>query len=100
MRHALLPLLITITMAAAACGDDDTRPTLTSTTTVAVDADADATGDEPAADDATDQPGVEGSSVSATTQVDATTTTVERLDANDPSYPMTPPPTAVTYPEP
>lgn len=100
MRHALLPLLITITMAAAACGDDDTRPTLTSTTTVAVDADADATGDEPAADDATDQPGVEGSPVSTTTQVDATTTTVERLDANDPSYPMTPPPTTVTYPEP
>ena len=96
MRHALLPLLITITMAAAACGDDDTRPTLTSTTTVA----ADATGDEPAADDATDQPGVEGSPVSTTTQVHATTTTEERLDANDPSYPMTPPPTAVTYPEP
>ena len=87
-------------MAAAACGDDDTRPTLTSTTTVAVDADADATGDEPAADDATDQPGGEDSPVSTTTQVDATTTTVERLDANDPSYPMTPPPTAVTYPEP
>lgn len=86
MRRSIL-VLIAVVVLSTACGPDHNQPTLTSTTTVA---NGTATTTGAITSDTGD------------TQTDSTTaptTSIERLDPNDPDYPTTElPATTVTYP--
>jgi len=103
----LLPLFVVATIPAAlasSCGDDAAEPELEPVATTTIPAEtSDATGSETDATE-TDATGSETTTSAAapttsTTEVPAPTTTRERLDPDDPDYPVLPPSPTVTYPD-